>query len=1242
MRFLYTEEILDKRTIYIYLKQETKENIMRRIASLFLVIVLILGLSPSNIALASPSDESSPHEVYDLEDGTYVEGRVLLLVDESAPMALSGSSTSKDLFAFSQPIVKTTSGEFELESDNETFSRGDNGVMALSVDGDTSASESDSYASGSDEMAVDNAHIVMVEDESKTTADLLDEYAEAPGVLLASPDYLYETTSLSDSYNDPLIDEQWFLDDDSAEGSAAGIDAQAAWNRNINGGVSSSGSSDQPVVAVIDTGVDYTHPDLAASMWTGGEQIAESLGLSTEGEVQYGYDTFAATDDYPDEDGYGPMDHDSHGTHVAGIIAAQLNNDEGGSGVAPGAKIMALRAGNGAFSSSAIFLAYNYIQTACNAGVNVVTINNSWGGYYSSSIYGLVADALYEKGALSIKAAGNSSVDHDGTNTDDSASKTNIVVNASTKEGTLADFSDYGAASTDIVAPGENILSTVPEFAGSADLSNNDNVVFNGSTAYIDRFDGDSNGLGFKASVQSNGLDEPATLSEEDGSLTWNMHLSPVGSSSSLELSQEAGPIPREVSEKACGIAFQVESSCPQTTDGFSLQLTAKGLDGNWIDLGTLGVMSGNNLALVTSVSQENKEKIDWDNFALCFKRSATENTDGFDLTIKIKAIALISSVDPYGFMSGTSMATPVVSGAVALLSQAYPDESVGKISARIIGGAEHIDTLEGLSRSDGRLDLNKALNDPNPVVTDFSQDEADPSKAQVTGFFFGNNPVVDIDGMSAQVNNVTDNEDGSQTLSVTLPDSLSEGEQYVKVVSDSGKGNWGRLLTTISPVNGVESAYFEELSFPDDPTQLEGCPEGMTVEKIDDIAMPSQITSLEGKLYVTTLQYQLYSSEENKGYPCIFVYDLQTGTWRIDDKTSSAMELSNSTISIAADGSCLYGLTADAFWTYDPSKGTVEKTDLQSSLFDVFGIPQDSVIYWLSAKAYDGELLVSGASYGGGAVQRDATSSETAVVNIESGSVEKGATLQEAGISTTLMRAGDVLIASPGASLDSNSIPSKSTGLQLYDPKTGSWNRASALPFDIEVNQDKFALCAPANNKVIVSGLRASTANSAGIVPDTYLYDTKTDTWSESKVQLSPYKLIAPAGIVANDGYLYVVAFDTLHNGGNLVLKRAKIDDILGSSDGEENAPGGNSDKDPEHGGNNETESPDDQKQDGQMDNKEGLKQELDNEDGSANATQVPNTSDPLSGIYVPVAAGAVLAAAMIVAALYARRVRN
>lgn len=120
-----------------------------------------------------------------------------------------------------------------------------------------------------------------MKDENKSTAQLLDEYAAMPGVLYVQPNYLYELTSLNGNYNDPYIDKQWFLEDSKIEGNPTGVGVENAWTEGSYGGngyptnsASQSGApnsaTEEAVVAVIDTGVRYDHPDLEDSMWTGG------------------------------------------------------------------------------------------------------------------------------------------------------------------------------------------------------------------------------------------------------------------------------------------------------------------------------------------------------------------------------------------------------------------------------------------------------------------------------------------------------------------------------------------------------------------------------------------------------------------------------------------------------------------------------------------------------------------------------------------------------------------------------------------------------------------------------------------------------------------------------------------------------------------------------------------------------------------------------------------------------------
>lgn len=241
--------------------------------------------------------------------------------------------------------------------------------------------------------------------------------------------------------NDPLYGSQWAL---------PAIGAPAGWDEATTGA---------PVtVAVIDTGVDTTHPDLAGRLWTNPGEIPGN-GLDDDGD--------GLVDDvhgwnFADDDAqlYDPADNETHGTHVAGTVAAQRDNAIGVAGVADNARIMALKflKPGGGYTSDAM----RAIDYAVDHGAKV--INASWGGdAYSQPLCDTIQLAG-DEGVLFVAAAGNDGADNDTTGSwpANCPASSLISVAATDPSDGLASFSNYGASSVDLGAPGENIRSLLP------------------------------------------------------------------------------------------------------------------------------------------------------------------------------------------------------------------------------------------------------------------------------------------------------------------------------------------------------------------------------------------------------------------------------------------------------------------------------------------------------------------------------------------------------------------------------------------------------------------------------------------------------------------------------------------------------------------------------------------------------------------------------------------------------------
>ena len=274
------------------------------------------------------------------------------------------------------------------------------------------------------------------------------EMIQHPDVEAAQPNYYYR---LAAAPNDPMWSQSGLY-------GLTRISAPAAWD-------ATTGSA-TVVVANIDTGMRYTHEDLAANMWTNpGEVLGNGVDDDGNGfaDDYYGYDFF-----FNDPD---PLDEHGHGTHTAGTIGAAGNNALGVVGVNWSVKMMAIKIFNstGSGTTSAMLInAYNYIRMMKDRGVNIRVTNNSYSGADEADDYDQATkdaiDAMGDAGILNVFAAGNNSSNNDTASIPNyPASYTSpsvLAVAASTSDETRASFSAFGADSVDVAAPGSAVLST--------------------------------------------------------------------------------------------------------------------------------------------------------------------------------------------------------------------------------------------------------------------------------------------------------------------------------------------------------------------------------------------------------------------------------------------------------------------------------------------------------------------------------------------------------------------------------------------------------------------------------------------------------------------------------------------------------------------------------------------------------------------------------------------------------------
>lgn len=263
---------------------------------------------------------------------------------------------------------------------------------------------------------------------------------------------------------DPLLDQLWGLNNDGSlfETAVAGadIDAFTAWEYTTG--------SREVVVAVMDSGMDITHPDLRANLWTNPAETANGADSDNNGFVDdvNGWNAYESNGNIYDNEG--------HGTHVSGTIGASGNNSIGVAGVNHQVSIIPIKIGDTeGLPLGAILEGFEYISALLASGVPVVASNHSYGGFSPFGEFTTLVSDLIEAyaadharyGHVWVYSAGNDAYNNDTSYGADfwAAAAGNVVSVASMNPGDqLSSFSNYGFHTVDLAAPGSAVVSTVP------------------------------------------------------------------------------------------------------------------------------------------------------------------------------------------------------------------------------------------------------------------------------------------------------------------------------------------------------------------------------------------------------------------------------------------------------------------------------------------------------------------------------------------------------------------------------------------------------------------------------------------------------------------------------------------------------------------------------------------------------------------------------------------------------------
>ena len=769
---------------------------MKKLKAIFASALALVILSSSAIIPASAS-------VFDknrLEGLDYVEGEAVVVLKDNASSIYTNKNKSAAAYGSGVKLKNT----FEIDADAR-----DN----------------------------DSVKLAVVKSDKLSTVQLIDRLEGRSGIDYVVPNFKSKISSItSDTYSAF----QWALENNGQNNGTAGCDIhpQTLWDKTKD-------SDSESLVAVIDTGIDFEHEDLQDLIWT------NPYGSKLIGE--HGYDFTGAN-----RDGR-PRDDNGHGTHVSGIIAGIGDNEKGISGInKKGVKILPVKCfdADGECELDTEIASFEYLARAVKLGAKVDAVNCSFGGTGDNSEKKLlekIFNELEKKGVIIAVAAGNDSVDiseeQEGGIFEESGlvlparvdCDNVIVVGATNGKDELASYSNYSEKYVDVAAPGSCILSTVCENCFNPSIYTDEQKAQ--LVSLLPDYNGEvkAGDAGYPVVTAESSKLYPLSRNAEV-SLTDNY----FGTSGKavrvkftdkrIELNNESGE-----EEELYYYCFEIPFSIENKNEKYSLSfMTSSTKDIQWLAVDTTAdaqPISSDYDAGVNAMGRG--YGIDeWDHYQIEVDPTKAKGyikgterklqiyvyaNGGDEIEIDDFAVSK-QGVDrekfgKYDFYGGTSMATPYVAGAAALLKRAYPDAEAKDIIAMIKLSGRRSEALEG--KVENAMSLSLENTDKIPPMITSAQFSSNGKSVVIKGRLDGvteikvNGEVVAPKSVTDSRIVIPDNNYNVKDVTITVTNELGSSRFKTHLtkqkVFPEAKNVYGMPTATESlfPVNAGDKAFF-------------------------------------------------------------------------------------------------------------------------------------------------------------------------------------------------------------------------------------------------------------------------------------------------------------------------------------------------------------------------------------------------------------------------------------------------